>query len=156
MADGASYEEAVRRAQQIGIAETDPTLDVDAWDAAAKTLIVSNAILGADLRLEQVERQGIRDVAAADLRGAHSRGEAIKLIARARKVDGRVRATVKPERRPLADVLGRLRNDEMGIVFETRPLGRVAATVQQTGGIPTALTVLRDVINLARDRGWAQ
>jgi homoserine dehydrogenase len=155
MTEGASYEEGVRLAQQIGIAETDPTLDVDGWDAAAKAVIVSNAVLGASLRLDDVEREGIRAVTQGELEKARMNGESIKLIARARRVDGTVGVSVKPERRPLTEVLGRLRNDEMGILFETDPLGRVAATVQQTGGIPTALTVLRDVFNLARDRGWS-
>lgn len=155
MLEGASYEEGVRQAQSIGIAETDPTLDVEGWDAAAKAAIIANTALGANLRLDDVQRQGITGVTESDLREARANGQAIKLIARARRSNGEVRATVRPERRPLADALGRLSGQQMGIVFETEPLGRVAATVQQTGGIPTALTVLRDVVNLARDRGWS-
>jgi homoserine dehydrogenase len=154
MSEGASYEEGVRQAQQIGIAETDPTLDVDGWDAAAKVVIIANAVLGTNLRLEDVRREGIRDVSRLELQQAQLAGETIKLIARARRDNGHVHAQVRPERRAVADALGRLRNDEMGFVFLTEPLGRVAVTVQQTGGIPTALTVLRDVLNLARDRGW--
>ena len=156
MADGATYEEGVRRAQELGIAETDPTLDVDGWDAAAKVVIVANALFDSNLRLEDVRRQGIRGVTLADLNSARLEGETLKLVARTRRTRDGVRAEVALERRPLADVLGRLRHDEMGIVFQTEPLGRVAATVQQTGGIPTALTVLRDVVNLARDRGWSR
>ena len=155
MGEGASYDEGVRLAQAAGIAETDPTLDVDGWDAAAKVVIIANAVLGANLHLSDVRRQGIREISAQQLQDAQLRGQTIKLIARARRAgDGTVQADVAPEARPLADMLGRLRNGEMGIVFQTEPLGRVAATVQATGGIPTALTVLRDVLNLARDRGW--
>lgn len=155
MSEGATYEDGVRRAQEIGIAETDPTLDVDGWDAAAKVVIVANALFGADLTLSDVRREGIRDVSRADLDAARLDSETIKLIARASWSDGTVQAEVRLERRPLADTLGRLRHDEMGIVLRAEPLGQVAATVQQTGGIPTALTVLRDVVNLARDRGWS-
>ncbi|MBV9280849.1 MAG: homoserine dehydrogenase [Chloroflexi bacterium] len=155
MAEGATYEDGVRRAQEIGIAETDPTLDVDGWDAAAKAAIVANTLLGANLALADVHRQGIRNLSLAELGAAREQGETVKLIARAARTSEGVRASVQPERRPLADSLGRLRNDEMGIVFHTDPLGAVAATVQQTGGIPTALTVLRDVVNLARERGWS-
>lgn len=154
MEEGASYEDGVRRAQEIGIAETDPTLDVDGWDAAAKAVIISRAVLGADIQLEDVERQGIRDVTRRELEDARLEGQSIKLIARAERTEAGVRAVVGPVRRPLAGPLGRLRHDEMGIVFQTEPLGAVTSSVQQTGGIPTALTVLRDVINLARDRGW--
>jgi len=154
MSEGASYDEGVLRAQEMGIAETDPTLDVDGWDAAAKVVIVSNALLGASLTLDEVQREGIRGITRSQLDEARLAGEAWKLIGRGGRLQDSVRAEVRLERRPFADTLGRLRNDEMGIVFHTEPLGQVAATVQQTGGIPTALTVLRDVVNLARDRGW--
>lgn len=154
MEEGASYEQGVQRAQEIGIAETDPTLDVDGWDAAAKAVIISRAVLGGSLRLDDVHREGIRGVSPRDLQEARLHGETIKLIARVERRGDRITATVAPVRRPLADALGRLRHDAMGIVFHTEPLGDVTSSVQQTGGIPTALTVLRDVINLARDRGW--
>lgn len=156
MSEGASYEDGVRHAQEIGIAETDPTLDVDGWDAAAKVVIIANAVLGARLTLGNVRREGIRGVTRQELQDAQRAGATIKLIARARREAREVYGEVRPERRPLADVLGRLRNSEMGIVFHTDPLGYVAATVEQTGGLATALTVLRDVVNLARARGWSR
>jgi homoserine dehydrogenase len=154
MEEGATYEEGVRKAQEIGIAETDPTLDVDGWDAAAKAVIVANAIFGANLRLQDVVREGIREVTKEHLDEARRDGQSIRLIARIEKADGTVRAAVGPVRRPSDDTLGRLRDDQMGVVFYTDPLGAVSATVQATGGIPTALTVLRDVFNLSLERGW--
>jgi homoserine dehydrogenase len=159
MTQGSSYDEGVRQAQEMGIAETDPTLDVDGWDAAAKVAIVANSVFGADLRIGDVDRVGIRGVTAAELAQARESGEAIKLIARAERTEAGVTAWVRPERRPLDDPLGRLRGDAMGIVFFTRPLGAIAATVDpsgESGGISTAMTVLRDVLNLARDRGWTE
>jgi homoserine dehydrogenase len=158
MADGATYEEGVRRAQALGIAETDPTLDVDGWDAAAKAVILANTILGSDLTLSDVQREGIRGVTKDDLEEAGRRGEAVKLIARGTRDGGWVRAQVAPERRALTDPLGRLRFDEMGVVLFAEQMGDLAVTVGQSehsGGITTALTVLRDVINLARERGWS-
>ena len=56
--DGLTFDEALRKAQEIGIAETDPTLDIDGWDAAIKTVIVANVIMGADLRPADVNREG--------------------------------------------------------------------------------------------------
>jgi homoserine dehydrogenase len=156
MSEGLSYEDGVRRAQEIGIAETDPTLDVDGWDAAAKAVIIANAILGADLRLSDVARTGIRGIVRRELEEARMSGAAIKSIARITNHEGVVRAEVRPDRRPLADPLGGLRNDEMGVVFHTDPLGVMTSTARSTagGGIVTALTVLRDLFNLANDRGW--
>ena len=154
MENGLSYEEGVREAQLAGIAETDPTLDVDGWDAAAKAVIIGRAVMGLPIALADVDREGIRGMTAEELAAARSEGETVKLVARVERRGNTFHAGVRPERRPLADGLGRLRGQEMGIVFRTDKLGTVTSTVQQTGGIPTALTVLRDVINLARDRGW--
>lgn len=158
MAEGLSYEEGVRRAQEIGIAETDPTLDVDGWDAAAKAVIIANAVLGADLRLPDVARTGIRGIVRRDLEEARMSGAAIKAIARVSRHEGVVRAEVRPDRRPLADPLGSLQGDEMGAVFHTSPLGMMTSTARSSsgGGIVTALTVLRDLFNLAADRGWGR
>ncbi|MGH2442568.1 MAG: homoserine dehydrogenase [Chloroflexota bacterium] len=158
MSRGLSYQEGVEQAQRMGIAETDPTLDVDGWDAAAKVAIVSNAVFGSNLSIHDVRREGIRGVTAADLEAAKARGEAIKLIARATNGPDGVRASVAPEPRKLNDALGRLAGDDMGIVFDTEPLGKISSTVESSGhggGISTAMTILRDVLNLARDRGWA-
>jgi homoserine dehydrogenase len=156
MEDGFTYEDGVRKAQEAGIAETDPTLDVDGWDAAAKAVILANAIFGANLSLDDVEREGIRGVTLDDLQSARAEGQSIRLIARVERHGDGVRATVGPMRRPATDTLGRLRNEQMGVLFHTDPLGLVDSTVQATGGIPTALTVLRDVFNLAKERGWRE
>jgi homoserine dehydrogenase len=156
MADGASYEQGVRAAQDAGVAETDPTLDVDGWDAAAKAVILGRSLFHAPLTLDDVDRTGIRSITTAELEAAGAAGESYKLIARIWREGNGVRASVGPELRRANDALGRLSGTQMGVVFKTDLLGDVACTVQDTGGVPTALTVLRDVINLARERGWAR
>jgi homoserine dehydrogenase len=155
MARGASYDEGVRQAQEIGIAETDPTLDVDGWDAAAKAVIVANAVLGGKLHLSDVGRTGIRDITAGDLEEAGRQGETIKLVARVRVDERGVSAEVKPERHSVNSFLGRLDGANMGVSFRTEPLGDLNLSIEESGsgvsgGISTALTVLRDVVNLTR------
>jgi homoserine dehydrogenase len=154
MSEGATYDEGVRAAQEAGVAETDPTLDVDGWDAAAKAVILARSLFDAPLKLEDVAREGIRGIGPAELESARQEGRTYKLIARVTRRGNGVQATVRPELRPLSDPLGRLRGQEMGVVFTTDLLGDVASTVEGTGGLSTALTVLRDVVNLARERGW--
>lgn len=159
MAEGKTYDEGVRLAQERGIAETDPTLDVDGWDAAAKAAIVANAAFGTDLGISDVERRGIRDVTPGELEEAARQGCTIKLVSRAVRNGGTARAQVRPEVRSANDPLGRLVGHEMGIVFHTQPLGDITASVERTGDVPggilTAMTVLRDVVNLARERDWS-
>jgi homoserine dehydrogenase len=155
MSRGLSYDEGVRQAQEMGIAETDPTLDVDGWDAAAKAAILANAIFDTELTVHDVRRQGIRGVTVDDLQAASAAGETIKLIARVARTDSDVEASVAPERRSIDDALGRLSGDAMGVVFTVEPLGTMAATIEfggHGGGITTAMTVLRDVLKLARSR----
>lgn len=154
MSRGASYEEGVRAAQEAGVAETDPTLDVDGWDAAAKAVILARSLFGAPIDLGDVERDGIRRISLHELEEARHAGEAYKLVARITRDGDTTRASVRPERRPLVDPLGALEGTEMGVVFKTDVLGDVTSTAQGTGGLSTALTVLRDVVNLAREREW--
>ncbi|HEX6507858.1 MAG TPA: hypothetical protein VF221_09525 [Chloroflexota bacterium] len=157
MADGSSYEEGVRLAQQLGIAETDPTLDVDGWDAAAKAAILANTAFGTSLGIGNVERKGIRTIQADQLMTAAGEGATIKLISSAFRDGDQVTAVVRPQARPLSDPLGRLKGGELGIVIHAEPIGHVTSTVENTSGVSggtlTAMTVLRDVLNLARERG---
>jgi homoserine dehydrogenase len=156
MGEGASYEEGVRQAQHAGIAETDPTLDVDGWDAAAKAVIIANAVLGGSLGLGDVRRTSLRTVTLQHIRDAERAGKKLKYVAKATRTPSGVDAKVGPEERPAGDVLAQLHGADMGIVFHVEPLGQVSSTVISTtsGGISTAMTMLRDVFNLARDRGW--
>jgi homoserine dehydrogenase len=157
MIDGKTYEEGVRLAQEMGIAETDPTLDVDGWDAAAKAAIVANAAFGCALGIADVAREGIRDVPEGEIAAAAQSGEKLKLLSMASVSDGQVVAEVRVLRRGPSHPLGRLKGSEMGILLHTDPLGDFTATVENlgaSGGIATASTVLRDVLNLASQRGW--
>lgn len=157
MSDGHTYEEGVKAAQEAGVAETDPTLDVDGWDAAAKAVILARTIFGAPVTLDEVQRQGIRGITAEQLTTARESGQVYKLIARITRGEKGVSATVQPELRSRDDPLGRLPGTGMGVVFKTDLLGELTSTVAggSGGGIVTALTVLRDVVNLARERGWS-
>ena len=158
MAQGKSYDEGVKVAQDLGVAETDPTLDVDGWDAAAKAAIVANTFYGSSLGIGDVTRSGIRDVSPGDIDAARRSGAALKLVSRATRHNGEVVARVGVEARAKDDPLGRLDGSEMGAVLHTDRLGDFTATVENTagisGGVATANTVLRDVFNLARERGW--
>ena len=158
MAQGKSYDEGVKAAQELGVAETDPTLDVDGWDAAAKAAIVANTIFGSSLRIANVTRTGIRDITAEQIDLARRSGAALKLVSRAARVGEAVAAWVGVEARAENDPLGRLAGSEMGAILHTDRLGDFTLTVENargiSGGIATANTVLRDVFNLAKERGW--
>jgi len=97
---GTPFEEALRQAQDAGIAEADPSMDVDGWDPAAKAAALANVLMGADLTPLDVRREGIRHVTPASAQDALKRGFRLKLICRGWKEDGDIRTGVMVEEIP--------------------------------------------------------
>lgn len=148
---GQTFGEALAEAQARGIAERDPSLDVDGWDTAAKALILANVLMGADISLGEVHRQGIAEVTMKDIEGARSRGAAIKLIGRASRNGASVKVRVAPEEVPLEMPLARIDGTYKGVTFETDLMGSLTVAGGNSGPVPAAAAVLRDIINLARE-----
>ncbi len=152
-ADRLTFDEAVRAAQEIGIAETDPSLDVDGWDASIKTAILANVLMGASLLPSDVDREGIRAVTPKDIKAAKSARERIKLVCEAvRGEDGSVSASVKPRRVPLSDALAGIDGTTSVIDFYTDVLPRLTIVENDPGPVTTAYGMLADMINLQRGR----
>src|ERR671917_2037367 len=95
-ATGASYEDALREAQELGFAEADPTEDVTGKDAAAKMAILARLAFGAQVSLADVPYQGIEDVTADDIAYARELGLSLKLIGSAERIDGGISVMVYP------------------------------------------------------------
>ncbi|MDY6866284.1 MAG: homoserine dehydrogenase [Chloroflexota bacterium] len=98
MAEGKTLEEAIAYAQSIGITETDPSNDVDGWDAAIKVAALVTVLMGAPKTPQEVDRTGIRGVTPEMIAAAEAAGERWKLICAAERVDGVIRAKVAPKR----------------------------------------------------------
>lgn len=104
MEKGGTLEEGIKLAQEAGIAEADPSMDVDGWDPSAKTAALANVLMDADITPLDVDRRGIRDITPAAAQDAVARGCRLKLICRGRLEDGRLHASVGVEEVPLTDV----------------------------------------------------
>ena len=143
-----SYEEALRGAQEAGIAEPDPTLDVDGWDAANKLVIIANSVLRRPTTLDDVSVQGIRGVSLEDQERARDRGQVIKLLALAEQKGEDYALSVKPT--PLArdHPMARTGMWDMGVVYHTDFMGIISAVIEARGPVPTSAAVLRDMINV--------
>jgi len=150
MEAGQSYEGALADAQRRGIAETDPSLDVDGWDAAAKLVIAANVVLGQPTQLEDVKRQGIRDLTRQDLIEASQNDSRMVPVALAELVDGRYQLSVKPTPLPLDHPLSRLTPDEMGVVYYSCDVDRLSAASSEPGPEPAAAAMLRDMLEIIR------
>ena len=150
MARGGSYDRALRQAQVEGVAEADPTLDVEGWDTANKLVIIANSVLRQEATLADLDSvTGVTGITSEAIRAARAKGQVIKLVATAERVDGHYRLRVGPEWLPEDDFLASVNDWEMGIVFDADIMGLQQYKVDERGPIPTAAAVLRDMVNLA-------
>jgi homoserine dehydrogenase len=152
MESGTPFDEAVREAQTMGIAETDPSADIDGWDATVKTVVLANVLLGADLRPDGVDRTGIRGLTALQLQAALDRGRRVKLICTADRKGGELIARVAPEEVSLNDPLASLSGTSSMLTLETDTLKQLSLIEFEPEPVQTAYGLLADLINLAR--GW--
>lgn len=150
MEAGMPYAEALAEMQRRGLAETDPTLDVDGWDAANKIIILANAVLLRPTTLADVEVQGITKLSTAELQAAAARGERIVLLCLAERSMGDFRFSVRPAALANTHPLARMGGDEMGIVYYTDIAGRLSVTSLERSPMPTAAAMLRDTIEIAQ------
>lgn len=155
---GASFEEALREAQELGYAEADPTADVDGFDAAAKAAILAGLAFHTQVTDEDVYREGIREITAHDVSVAKAMGFVIKLlaIAEANELHGsseetisvRVHPTMIPVTHPLASV----RESFNAVFVKCESAGELMFYGRGAGGTPTASAILGDLVAVARNR----
>jgi len=147
---GMSFEAALKEAQAKGIAEPDPSMDVDGWDTACKTLLLANAAAGTEFTIKDVKVEGIRHVTAGALADARTAGHSLKLLGRFYDDAGKYRAEVKLTPVPPSHPLFRLTGTTKGIVFRTDTMGMVAVTDGKSDPRGTAAALLKDIINIYR------
>ena len=149
MANGEDYAQALQQAQIDGVAEADPTLDVEGWDTANKLVIIANSILGQPARLADLHTvTGITNLDPAEIRRRAAGGQVVKLVASADWYDDGYKLSVEPEWLPANDFLAQVNGWEMGIVFETDTMGVQQFKVDERGPVPTAAAMLRDLVTL--------
>lgn len=149
---GRTFQEGVERAQLMGITETDPTFDVEGLDAAVKVCALANVLMGETLKLEEIERVGVRTLDAMQVRAAREEGRPFRLVSRARReATGRVRASVRPEQLEADDPFATLSGSSLAITFTLDVLSGLTIAAHEPNLQSTAYGLLADFINLARD-----
>jgi homoserine dehydrogenase len=145
---GRTFADAVQRAQSLGIAETDPAADLDGWDAAVKVAALVIVLMGADVKLEQVQRTGIRDLSEEKIRSVRAAGMRYKLVCRAERRGDAVQCCVQPELLLAVDPLAGLEGTSSAIRFDLDMFG--LSIVEQNPGIEaTAYGLLADFVRAA-------
>lgn len=148
---GEDFDLALARMQADGIAEADASLDVDGWDAAAKTSALANVLMDAGITPHDVERSGIGPDTGERARRALRRGRRLKLVASADRVpSGGVRAAVRLAELAPDGALGGLRGMANGLVLRTDLLGEVAICQLEGSLTATAYALLSDLVTIRR------
>jgi homoserine dehydrogenase len=144
---GEDFDRALARMQSLGIAEADPSLDVDGWDAAAKAAALANVFMDACITPKDVRRTGIGPSTAARATAARLRGRRLRLVASARRGDMPV---VEPMELPERDLLGSLEGTANALVLHTDLVDEIAICQLGSGLTHTAYALLSDVITVRR------
>jgi homoserine dehydrogenase len=148
--EGMEYDEALKLAQQLGYAEADPTADVEGFDAVAKVVILANAIMGGKVKPDEVSRQGISNLRKKQIIEAQEAGLRYKLIARVKKVNNNIQASVAPEKLPLTDPLAGVMGAQNALSFDTDLLGKVTIQGAGAGRLETGFSILSDILAISR------
>lgn len=149
LAEGLSWDQAQARARAEGVLEADPSFDLEGWDAAAKLVILVNAVMEIPARLEDVERIGITGLSGAVVRAAKQEGRVFKLLATARRrPDGGADLRVAPTSLPSDHFLAHLGRKQMGVLYHTDIYGTVMAAIEEPTPMPSAATMLRDILDI--------
>lgn len=152
MESGMDYAEALYEAQRLGYAETDPTGDVEGFDAAVKVCIMAQEFFGVHLGIADVDRRGITAVTADDVTKAKAEGKRIKLIAGVRRDGSSVSGYVEPRAVELSHPLAGVMNAVNAACITTDNLGDITIVGPGAGARETAQGFLADMLDIARGR----
>jgi homoserine dehydrogenase len=150
MEQGEGFAAALAEMQARGVAEADASLDVDGWDAAAKTAALANVLLDARITPHDVERRGIGPGTLTAIEKARAEGRRLKLVVHARREGRNVTARVGPEVLAADDLLAGLEAQQNALILTTDLLEEIAV-VQRSGSLTqTAYALLSDLISIER------
>jgi homoserine dehydrogenase len=148
MEAGRSFDEGVKTAQELGVAETDPSHDVDGWDSIMKVCAIARVILRVPLLPSNVRRDGIRGLDSTTLQAARAEGRPYKLLSRVVvNADGSVTASVRPEQVAMTDPLGGVRGTSLAIHFELDVIPGLTIMSHRPNLQSTAYGLFADFLN---------
>jgi homoserine dehydrogenase len=147
---GESFEQAVTYCQEIGIAETDPSGDIDGWDAAVKVAALVTVLMDIPLKPAEVDRTGIRGIGAGEIEQARQQGKRWKLVCSAERLGDRVQARVAPEQVSVDSPMYGVDGTTSVVQFQTDVLGQLSVVEANPGPHTTAYGLFADFLNAVR------
>jgi len=147
---GADFEEALAEATALGYAESDPTADIEGYDAASKAAILASLAFHSEVAVEKVYREGITSITAMTIETARQAGYTVKLLAICERVGEGLVARVHPTLIPLTHPLAAVRGAYNAVFVEAESAGQLMFYGAGAGGTQTASAVLGDLVSAAK------
>lgn len=144
------YSEALKKAQELGIAETNPSLDVEGWDTATKLLILTNVLMNEEKTLDDITVEGITSIKVADIEKATEDGQKYKLVGKTVRNYGKLEMSVRLEKIDKENPLYGVDGKNKAVRYTSDTLGDLTIIGGASGVIPAAASLLRDLINIKR------
>ncbi len=145
--DKCAYHTALREAQELGIAETDPSLDVEGLDTRNKLFLIANRIFERYFDLKDIEVTGITGISAEEVEKASAGGKVIKLLGTARLEKGAVTLKVEPQPLEMDHPLASVHYSEKGISYLTDTMGRITVIGGKSSPVGAAAALIKDLIH---------
>jgi homoserine dehydrogenase len=153
--EGADYATVLKEAQDLGFAEADPSADVDGFDVRAKIGLLARLAYGTYVECESIPTTGITRITADDFLYAKHLNATVKLLGIAKMNDGKLSIAVAPHMVPKSNPIGNISGATNIVSVESQSLGTSFFVGQGAGGLPTANSVVSDIIALAQGQSCA-
>lgn len=147
---GCDYADALKEAQRLGIAETNPSLDVEGFDTASKLLILTNVLMNTEKTMKDISIEGITNVTPDDIKRANSLNKKYKLVGKTEIVNNELEMTVKLQLLDPSNPLYGVEGKNKAVRYISDTLGELTIIGGASGVTPAAASILRDIININR------
>lgn len=150
MEDGVSFDTGLREAIESGFAEANTNIDLDGWDSASKGVILTNMLMGADLRINDIPREGITKITPENVKDALAEQKRWRLIVEARKEGSDVSLSVSPQLVSFSDPLSTVMGTKNALTFFTDVMGDITIYGRGAGRVETGFAILSDLLWIHR------
>lgn len=151
LAKGKSYDDILEEGKRIGFVEADPAMDVEGWDAAAKVTALLNVLMDACINPKDVDRIGIENITVEEIKEAEANGEVIKLICKGTLKNGKVLASVKPEKIKKESLMSAIDGTSSVVQITTDLMGKLTIIEHVPDLVQTGYGIFSDVIRIVRN-----
>ncbi len=149
--EGWDFSKTLKRAQDLGFAEADPTLDIEGYDAAHKIALLAALAFNTTIKYDEVSVEGITKVDLEDMKQAGEIGYLIKLLAIAKRdKNNKIELRVNPTLVPIDSQLASIKNEFNAVLIDSEYLGESMYSGKGAGSLPTASAVVADILDVAK------